>query len=112
MRLYPDTKDKDLIRVEVRDQEMWKKLKDCKEEIGKSCRFGGYLVYDAIEQGYFERSGRFQSCETISPSKKIVEEVIEAVKGLKCGDIMSFSLSNISPPKALIQESIALASGV
>ncbi|MFP3024134.1 MAG: ankyrin repeat domain-containing protein [Wolbachia sp.] len=53
VRLYPDKQD--LIKVEVKDQEKWKKLKNCEEEIGQNCLLGGYSVYDAIEQGYFEK---------------------------------------------------------
>ncbi|MDG7056534.1 MAG: hypothetical protein LKM43_00010 [Wolbachia endosymbiont of Penenirmus auritus] len=64
VRLYPDMQNKNLVKVEVKDQEMWEKLKNCKEEIGENCSLGGYLVYDAIEQGYFERPGQ--------PSEKII----------------------------------------
>ncbi len=64
VRLYPDMQNKNLVKVEVRDQEMWEKLKNCKEEIGENCSLGEYLVYDAIEQGYFERPGQ--------PSEKII----------------------------------------
>ncbi|MFP3031872.1 MAG: hypothetical protein ACEY3M_12345 [Wolbachia sp.] len=52
MRLFPDTKNKDLIIVKVNNQDL---LKNCKEELGKNCLLGGYSVYNAIEQGYFER---------------------------------------------------------
>ncbi|WP_341822370.1 ankyrin repeat domain-containing protein [Wolbachia endosymbiont (group A) of Clivina fossor] len=68
VRLYPDMRNKDLIRVEVNNQDLLKQLKDCKEEIGKNCSFGGYLVYDAIEQGYFERSGKLMRSEAMSQS--------------------------------------------
>lgn len=68
VRLYPDKQNKNLIRVEVEDQEMWKKLKDCNEKIGKNCSLGGYWVYDAIERGYFERSGNLMHSEAMSQS--------------------------------------------
>ncbi|WP_264377411.1 ankyrin repeat domain-containing protein [Wolbachia endosymbiont (group B) of Philonthus cognatus] len=72
VRLYPDKQNKDWIKVEVRDQERLKELKDCGEEIGKNCLFGGYSVYNAIERGYFERPAgilqgkRLQSGEKVS----------------------------------------------
>jgi ankyrin repeat protein len=57
VRLYPE-QNKDRIMVKVGDQEKWEKLKSCEEEIGKNCLLGGYSVYDAIKNGYFERSGK------------------------------------------------------
>lgn len=67
VRLYPDMQNKNLIRVEVRDQEMWEKLKHCNEELGKNCSLGGYSVCDAIEQRYFERLEKpHQSSEKIT----------------------------------------------
>jgi ankyrin repeat protein len=76
VRLYPDTQNKDLVRVEVSNkEEILKKFKGCEEEIGENCLLGGYWVYYAIEQGYFERSEKLcQSSERINLPKKIVEE--------------------------------------
>ncbi|WP_341818436.1 ankyrin repeat domain-containing protein [Wolbachia endosymbiont (group B) of Ennomos erosarius] len=69
VRLYPDTRNKDLIRVEVNNQGLLKQLKDCKEEIGKNCLLGGLSVNEAIEQGFFDRSGKLrQPSETMSSS--------------------------------------------
>ncbi|KAG8173430.1 hypothetical protein JTE90_010365 [Oedothorax gibbosus] len=48
-------------------EEILEKFKNCKEELGKNCLLGGYLVYNAIELGYFERSGKLcQPSETMS----------------------------------------------
>ncbi|WP_375603736.1 hypothetical protein NOX90_04630 [Wolbachia endosymbiont of Anurida maritima] len=72
VRLYPDMRNKDLIRVEVRSAEA---IKNCNEEIGKNCLLGSLSVNEAIEQGYFKKPGKLcQSSETTSPSNKIVEE--------------------------------------
>ncbi len=60
VRLYPDVQDKSRIIVEVSNKkEILEKFKNCKEEIGEDCALGGYWVYDAIEQGYFERPEKF-----------------------------------------------------
>ncbi|WP_353281821.1 ankyrin repeat domain-containing protein [Wolbachia endosymbiont (group B) of Horisme vitalbata] len=56
VRLFPDTKNKDLIMVKVNNQDLFKQLSNCKEELGKNCLLGKYSVYNAIEQGYFARS--------------------------------------------------------
>ncbi|WP_341823067.1 ankyrin repeat domain-containing protein [Wolbachia endosymbiont (group A) of Clivina fossor] len=73
VRLYPDKQD--LIKVEVKDQEKWKKLKNFEEEIGENCLLGGYSVHDAIEQGYFEKQ------ETLyQPSEKITLPKVNKVK--------------------------------
>ncbi|WP_250294742.1 ankyrin repeat domain-containing protein [Wolbachia endosymbiont of Oedothorax gibbosus] len=69
VNLYPDKKDKDKIIVEVSNkEEILEKFKNCKEELGKNCSFGGYRVCDAIEQGYFERSGKLMRSEAMSQS--------------------------------------------
>lgn len=71
VRLYTDEQNKNLVRVEVKDQERLKKLKDCGEEIGKICLLGGYSVYNAIERGYFERPlGIFQG-ERLQSGEKV-----------------------------------------
>ncbi|MGL9732351.1 MAG: ankyrin repeat domain-containing protein [Wolbachia sp.] len=101
VRLYPDKKDQNLIRVEVKDQKKWEKLRSCEKEIGKNCSLGGYSVYDAIERRYFERSGHFQSCGTISLSKKASEEVRAAVKDLNPGNVENSLPSHISCPKTV-----------
>lgn len=102
VNLYPDKQDKIIVEVSNK-KEILEKFKNCKEELGENCSLGGYWVYDAIKQGYFERSGKLcQSFETISLSKKVSEGVKAAVKGLKCGDIVSSSSSNIFSPKAIM----------
>ncbi|QJT94677.1 hypothetical protein GZ064_02815 [Wolbachia endosymbiont of Diaphorina citri] len=69
--MYTDEQNKNLVRVEVKDQERLKKLKDCGEEIGKICLLGGYSVYNAIERGYFERPlGIFQG-ERLQSGEKV-----------------------------------------
>ncbi|WP_264338380.1 ankyrin repeat domain-containing protein [Wolbachia endosymbiont (group A) of Cheilosia soror] len=69
VRLCPDVQNKDLISVKVSNKEkVLEKFKDHREEIGKSCSLGGYWVYDAIEQGYFKRSGKLMRPEVISES--------------------------------------------
>ncbi|MGL9758417.1 MAG: ankyrin repeat domain-containing protein [Wolbachia sp.] len=68
VNLYPDKKDKDKIIVEVKDQQMLKKLEDQKEEIGKNCLLGGLSVNQAIEQGFFDRSGKLMRSEAMSQS--------------------------------------------
>ncbi|WP_391159196.1 ankyrin repeat domain-containing protein [Wolbachia endosymbiont of Liriomyza huidobrensis] len=66
VRLYPDKQN--LIKVEVEDQEKWKKLQNCEERIGEKCLLGGCSVRDAIERGFFTRSGELIRSETISQS--------------------------------------------
>ncbi|WP_341811031.1 ankyrin repeat domain-containing protein [Wolbachia endosymbiont (group A) of Andrena bucephala] len=69
VNLYPDKQDKDKIIVEVSNKkEILEKFKNCKEELGENCSLGGYLVYNAIEQGYFERSGKLIRSEAMSQS--------------------------------------------
>ncbi|MGL9717912.1 MAG: hypothetical protein ACR5K9_04395 [Wolbachia sp.] len=101
VRLYPDKQNKDLIRVEVTNQDLLERLKDCKEEVGKNCLFGGVPVIQAIEKGGFTRSGKLMRSEAVSPSKKVLKGVKAAVEGLNPGDISSSS--NIFFP---IKESI------
>lgn len=67
VNLYPDKQDKIIVKVSNK-KEILEKFKDCKEELGKNCSLGGYLVYNAIEQGYFERSGKLMRSEAISQS--------------------------------------------
>ncbi|WCR59297.1 MAG: Phosphocholine transferase AnkX [Wolbachia endosymbiont of Ctenocephalides felis wCfeF] len=67
VRLYPDKKNQDLIRVEG-NKEMLKELEDCGEEVGKNCRLGGLSVKEAIERGYFIRSGELMRFEAMSSS--------------------------------------------
>ncbi|WP_353288273.1 hypothetical protein [Wolbachia endosymbiont (group A) of Tromatobia lineatoria] len=69
VNLYPDKQDKDKIIVEVSNKkEILEKFKNCKEELGENCSLGGCLVYNAIEQGYFERSGKLIRSEAMSQS--------------------------------------------
>ncbi|WP_265016111.1 ankyrin repeat domain-containing protein [Wolbachia endosymbiont (group A) of Anoplius nigerrimus] len=67
VRLYPDKQDKIIVEVSNK-KEILEKFKNCKEELGKNCSFGGDSVYDAIEQGYFERSGKLMRSEAMSQS--------------------------------------------
>ncbi|MFP3028716.1 MAG: ankyrin repeat domain-containing protein [Wolbachia sp.] len=69
VRLYPDVQDKSKIIVEVSNrEEILEKFKGREEELGNDCVLGDYWVYDAIEQGYFERSGGLMRPEVISES--------------------------------------------
>ncbi|WP_265036210.1 ankyrin repeat domain-containing protein [Wolbachia endosymbiont (group A) of Anomoia purmunda] len=109
VRLYPDVQDKSKIIVKVEDQEKWK---NCNEKIGENCLLGKLPVNQAIKQGFFIRPGKLcQPSEKIGLSKKFSKEVIEAVKDLKYGDIVSSPSSNIFPPKAVMQEGQVKAPG-
>ncbi|APR98546.1 ankyrin repeat domain-containing protein [Wolbachia endosymbiont of Folsomia candida] len=79
VRLYNSTQYKDSIEVEVCDPEKFNQLVNIKEEIGKNCLFGGLSVYDAIEQGYFERSGKLQFSETISCKRSEPSETVSFI---------------------------------
>ncbi|WP_265029751.1 ankyrin repeat domain-containing protein [Wolbachia endosymbiont (group A) of Philonthus cognatus] len=69
VRLYPDIQDKSKIIVKVSNrEEILEKFKDRKEELGNDCALGEDWVYDAIENGYFERSGGLMRPEVISES--------------------------------------------
>ncbi|UXX40631.1 ankyrin repeat domain-containing protein [Wolbachia endosymbiont of Oryzaephilus surinamensis] len=69
VRLYPDIQDKSKIIVKVSNrEEILEKFKDRKEELGNDCALGEDLVYDAIENGYFERSGGLMRPEVITES--------------------------------------------
>ncbi|WP_338481817.1 ankyrin repeat domain-containing protein [Wolbachia endosymbiont (group A) of Nomada hirtipes] len=68
VRLYPDMRNKDLIRVEVNNQGLLERLKNCNEKIGKNCLLGGLPVNQAIEQGFFVRSGKLMRSEAMSQS--------------------------------------------
>ncbi len=69
LRLYPDIQDKSKIIVEVSNrEEILEKFKGREEELGNDCALGGYSVYNAIEQGYFERSRKLMRPEVISES--------------------------------------------
>ncbi|UIP92012.1 hypothetical protein IYZ83_002135 [Wolbachia pipientis] len=69
VRLYPDVQNKSNIIVEVSDrEEILEKFKGREGELGNDCALGKHWVYDAIEQGYFERSGGLICPEVISDS--------------------------------------------
>ncbi|WP_264329746.1 MULTISPECIES: ankyrin repeat domain-containing protein [unclassified Wolbachia] len=68
VRLRPDIKNKSHIKVEVCNQDLLKQLKDCKEKIGENCLLGELSVNQAIEQGFFVRSGKLMRSETMSQS--------------------------------------------
>ncbi|WP_265036675.1 ankyrin repeat domain-containing protein [Wolbachia endosymbiont (group A) of Anomoia purmunda] len=74
VRLYPDMRNKDLIRVEMNNQGLLERLKNCDEKIGKNCLLGGLPVNQAIEQGFFVRSGKLMRSETMSQSNGKTEE--------------------------------------
>ncbi|WP_353271822.1 ankyrin repeat domain-containing protein [Wolbachia endosymbiont (group A) of Nomada goodeniana] len=74
VRLYPDMRNKDLIRVEVNNQGLLERLKNCDEKIGKNCLLGGLPVNQAIEQGFFVRSEKLVHSETMSQSNGKTEE--------------------------------------
>ncbi|WP_265039543.1 ankyrin repeat domain-containing protein [Wolbachia endosymbiont (group A) of Protocalliphora azurea] len=84
VRLYPDTQNKDLIRVEVNDQDLLEELKNCNEKIGKNCLLGGLPVDQAIERGFFTRSGKLcQYSETVSSAAQTVNEKQQLLQDLR-----------------------------
>lgn len=72
VRLYPDVQDKSKIIVKVSNrEEILEKFKGREEDLGNDCKLGNYWVYDAIDQGYFEKSGKLcQYSQTVSSSAK------------------------------------------
>lgn len=70
VRLYPDTQDTNLIRVEINSQDLLEQLKNCNEKIGKNCLLGGLPVSEAIEQGSFVRSRKSVCSEVIGQSDR------------------------------------------
>lgn len=84
VRLY--NKEKDFVEVEIRDYEKFNKLIELKEVIGRNCRLGMDTVGEAIKKGYFERSGKLQSSETIKKlpesAKKELEKVAESISSV------------------------------
>ncbi|WP_353270929.1 ankyrin repeat domain-containing protein [Wolbachia endosymbiont (group A) of Hedychridium roseum] len=85
LRLYPDIQDKSKIIVEVSNrEEILEKFKGREEELGNDCALGDCWVYDAIEQGYFERSGKLcQYSETVSSSAKTVNKKQQLLQDLR-----------------------------
>ncbi|WP_410542982.1 ankyrin repeat domain-containing protein [Wolbachia endosymbiont of Tetranychus urticae] len=78
VRLYPDVQNKSKIIVEVSNrEEILEKFKGREEELGNDCELGNYWVYDAIEQGYFERSSGLIRPEIISESNKNKDSWVE-----------------------------------
>ncbi|WP_265017546.1 ankyrin repeat domain-containing protein [Wolbachia endosymbiont (group A) of Epistrophe grossularia] len=67
VELYPDKENKNLIRVEVNDKDLFEEISD-NEEIGQNCLLGGLSVIEAIDQGVFARSGGLMRPEVISES--------------------------------------------
>ncbi|WP_353285593.1 ankyrin repeat domain-containing protein [Wolbachia endosymbiont (group A) of Gastracanthus pulcherrimus] len=95
VRLYPDKQNKDRVKVEVSNQNLLERLKNCNEKIGENVLWGGLPVNQAIEQGFFTRLGeRCQYSETINSTAQTMtdrskifgleEEIIE--KAEKQGD--------------------------
>lgn len=69
VRLYPDVQDKSKIIVEVSNkEEVLEKFEGHEEELGEDCELGNCCVYDAIEQGYFKRTGKLMRPEVKSES--------------------------------------------
>ncbi|MDD9331973.1 MAG: ankyrin repeat domain-containing protein [Wolbachia sp.] len=100
VRLYSDIQYKGIVRVDVYDQDKFNKLIDIEEEIGKNCLLGGDSVCEAIEQGYFERSGKLlRASETISLSEKDTKEMKEAARNLQCSEIVHSLLDDVCLPK-------------
>ncbi|WCR53681.1 MAG: hypothetical protein PG981_000703 [Wolbachia endosymbiont of Ctenocephalides orientis wCori] len=77
VRLYTDS-DKEIVKVEVLDQEKFDKLVNIKEEIGKNCRFGGLFLSKAIEQGCFTNST--QNYEKMAEDNNSVNSSMESIK--------------------------------
>ncbi|QXF95204.1 hypothetical protein WOSOC_0010 [Wolbachia phage WO] len=55
--LYQDVKNYNQVQVKVADKEMWSKLQERGEEIGKNCLFGGVKLKEVVERGSFTRCG-------------------------------------------------------
>uniref|UniRef100_A0A3B0IVD4 OTU domain-containing protein n=1 Tax=Wolbachia endosymbiont of Aleurodicus dispersus TaxID=1288877 RepID=A0A3B0IVD4_9RICK len=85
VRLYPDVQNKSKIIVEVSNrEEILEKFKGHEEELGEDCTLGDYYVYYAIEQGYFERSGKLcQYSQTIRSSAKTVNKKQQLLQDLR-----------------------------
>lgn len=73
IQLSPSEKNSNNIRVEIsdKDRKNFDQLKN-KKEIGEDCLLGGYSVYDAIKQGYFEKHKKL--CQFSENAEKIVKE--------------------------------------
>ncbi len=69
VRLYPHETDKNLIRVEVNDEDLLEDIESYNEEIGQNCLLGGLSVIEAINRGVFVRSNELMHPEVISESK-------------------------------------------
>ncbi|MCM1002145.1 hypothetical protein [Wolbachia pipientis] len=69
VRLYPHETDKNLIRVEVSDEDLLEDIESYNEEIGQNCLLGGLSVIEAINRGFFVRSSGLMRPEVISESK-------------------------------------------
>jgi hypothetical protein len=70
VRLYPDTQDTNLIRVEINSQDLLEQLKNYNEKIGRNCLLRGLPVSEAIEQRSFVRSGKSMCSEVIGQSDR------------------------------------------
>ncbi|WP_264730452.1 hypothetical protein [Wolbachia endosymbiont (group B) of Episyrphus balteatus] len=68
VRLYPHETNKNLIRVEVSDEDLLEDIESYNEEIGQNCLLGGLSVIEAINRGFFVRSGGLMRPEVISES--------------------------------------------
>lgn len=73
--LSPSDEGSNKIKVEVSNKkEILEKFKNCKEKLGKNCLLGGLSVNEAIEQGFFDRSGKSMRSEAVSQSNRKTEE--------------------------------------
>lgn len=68
VRLYPHETNKNLIRVEVSDEDLLEDIESYNEEIGQNCLLGGLSVIKAKNQGFFVRSSGLIRPEVISES--------------------------------------------
>ena len=73
--IFHNIENYDQVQVKVEDSEMWNKLQEMGEIVGKDCLFGGMSVGEAVKNGSFSRSriseiikpiGEYKSSETLS----------------------------------------------
>lgn len=77
--MYPDTQDKNLIKIEVNDKEKFNQLSAKeKKAIGRNLQFGDLSFCEAIEQGNFKRSGKLMRSEAMSQSDGEKKEISHA----------------------------------
>lgn len=74
VRLYTDIKSKDLVKIEVVNQETLAKLKGNNEIIGVNCSLGGLSVNEAINKGFFIKSEKSQLPEVMQSYQEFSKE--------------------------------------